>query len=65
VTNRHAIVHVVVIVSGQTQLLQVVFALGTTSGFASLLDGRQQQRHKNRDDRDHHQQFDQRETTPI
>ena len=46
----------------QPNLLEIVFTLASPSRFASLLHGGQQQRNQNRDDRDHDQQFDQRET---
>jgi hypothetical protein len=50
-------------VQSQAELLQAVPALGAAGGFASLLDGRQKQGDENRDNRNHHQQFDQRKTT--
>jgi hypothetical protein len=43
---------------GQSQLLQIILALSSASGFASLLDRRKQQRNQNGDDGNHHQQFD-------
>ena len=42
-------------------LHQVVAALGPPGGLARRLDGRQEQRDQHGDDRDHHQQLDQRE----
>jgi hypothetical protein len=54
-----------VIVAGESNLLEIVFALRAAGGFASLLDSRQQQRDKDRNDCDHDEKFDQRETTPI
>jgi len=48
-------------VDGQPDLLQVVLALRAGRGFADLLDSRQEQADENGDDRDHHQQLDQRE----
>ena len=54
---------VVVIVDGDADLLQVVDALRAPGGLARGLDGGQQQRDQNGDDRDHHQQFDQGETS--
>jgi hypothetical protein len=53
-----------VIVAGESNLLEIVFALRTAGGFASLLDSRQQQRDKDRNDCDHDEKFDQRESTP-
>jgi hypothetical protein len=38
--------HIVIVVQGDSELFEVVFALGPTGGFASLLDGRQQQRRR-------------------
>jgi hypothetical protein len=35
---------------GQGELMQIVFALNASSGFPSLLDGRQQQAHQHSDD---------------
>ena len=52
---------VLVIVQGQADLLEVVDALDPPRRLAGRLDGRQQQGDQDRDDRDHHQQFDQRE----
>jgi len=50
----------VVVVDRQTQLLQIVLALAAAGSLAGLLNCRQQQGNQNCDDRDHHQQFDQR-----
>jgi hypothetical protein len=47
----------------KSQLLHVVFALRSPSSFASLLNCRKKQSDKDRDDRDHNQQFDQCEST--
>jgi len=47
-------------VHGEAELLQVVGATDAVGGLAHLLHGRQQQADQDRDDRDHHQQFDQR-----
>jgi hypothetical protein len=49
-------------VQSQSQLFEVVFALRAAGCFASLLYGGQQQCDQNRDDGDHHQQFDQSES---
>ena len=46
-----------VVVQSSAQLLQVVFAGGAASSFASLLNSWQQQSDKNRNDRDDYQQF--------
>ena len=45
----------------QADLLEIVFALRAASGLASLLNGRQEQGNQDGDDRDHHQQLDERE----
>jgi hypothetical protein len=45
----------------ETDLLQMVGALGAPRRLASRLDRRQQQRDKDADNGDHHQEFDQRE----
>ena len=44
-------------------LLEVVDALRAPGSLAGGLDCRQQQRHKDPDDRDHDQQLDERKTT--
>ena len=54
-----------VVVQGQADLLQVVDALRPPGRLAGGLDGGQQQRDQDRDDRDHHQQLDQREAGPA
>jgi hypothetical protein len=46
------------------QLLQLVFALRPTGRLSSLLDGREQQGHEYGDDRDDHQQFNERKRRP-
>ena len=46
---------------GQADLLQIVAALHAVRGFPDLLDGRQQQADQDGDDRDHHQQLNERE----
>ena len=43
------IVDVVVVLKGQSQLFQVVFALRPPGGFPRLLNGRQQEGHQHRD----------------
>ena len=45
---------VVVVVHGQTNLLEMVLALGSASRFPCLLDSREQQGNEDRDNRDHH-----------
>jgi len=49
-------------VQSQTDLLEIVLTLAAASGFARLLHGWQQQSNQNRDDGNHHQQFNQRES---
>ena len=61
--GREAAVRRFVIVKGQTNLLEIVFALTPTRRFASLLHGRQEQRDQDGDNRDDHEQFNQSETT--
>ena len=50
-----------VVVERQPDLLQVVGAVQAAGGFAGRLHRRQQQPDQNADDRDDHEQFDQRE----
>ena len=57
----NAVVLIVIVLGGQADLLEIVRALGTPRGLARGLDGRQEQRDQDGDDRDHHQQLDQRE----
>ena len=52
---------VVVVVKRQPQLLQMILALCSASRFTSLLNGREQEGDEDRDDRDHHQHFNERE----
>jgi hypothetical protein len=54
-----------VLVKGQHNLFEVVLALDTGCSFARHLDGWEQQPHEDRDDGDHDQQLDQRETTSV
>ena len=49
-------------VAGRAQVAQVIGALASSSGFAGGLHGGQQQRDQDPDDRDDHQQFDERKT---
>ena len=53
--GRENLMHIQVIVKRQPDLLQVVTAPGTTSGFARLLHCRQQQSNQNGNDCDHNQ----------
>ena len=53
---------VMVILDGESELLEVVGALHTTSRFARRLDGGQKQTNKNTDDSDDDEQFDKRKT---
>ena len=50
--------------AGERQLLEIVLALRLTPRLAGRLHGRQQQRDQDADDRNHHQQFDQRKSSP-
>jgi len=52
-------------VDGQPELLQVVRAGGAGGGLADLLDGGEEQPDQDGDDRDHHQQLDQRESRTV
>jgi hypothetical protein len=52
----------VIVVDRQPDLLEVVAAAHPPRGFASSLDGGQQQPDQHTDDRNHDQQFDQRKT---
>ena len=62
--RRETVVCVEVIVQRETDLFEVIFALGSPSGLTGLLHGRQQQGHQDGDDRDDDQQLDERETRP-
>jgi len=53
---------VVVVVQREAKLFQIVQALRPPSRFAHMLHRRQQQRHKDADDRNRDQQLDERET---
>jgi hypothetical protein len=48
--------------AGYVELAKIVLARGATRRFAGGLDGRQQERNKNRHDRDGDQQLDKRKT---
>jgi hypothetical protein len=54
-----------VVVTGQTDLLQVVDALGAAGRLARRLHGGKQESDQNCDDGDDDQEFDQRESTAI
>jgi hypothetical protein len=56
---RKTIEDIVVVVKRQAKLLQVIFALRPTCCLTRLLYGRQQQRHKDGNDGNHDQKFDQ------
>src|SRR5262245_2598004 len=56
------VVNVVVVVNRESQLLEVVLTLDSSCRLASCLDGRQEQRNQNTDDRNDDQQLDQRES---
>src|SRR5690606_25032412 len=58
-------VNVQIVVQRQPDLFEVIFALRAASGFSGLLHRRQQQSDEDRDDGDHHEQFDQCETAAI
>jgi hypothetical protein len=53
-----------IVVAGQSDLAEIVFALRSPGGFAGLLHGGQQQGHQHDDDRNHHQKFDQSKRAP-
>ena len=53
------------IVDGDADLLEVVGAGHAVGRLAHFLHGGNQQADEHGDDGDHHEQFDQRETTPI
>jgi hypothetical protein len=50
-------------VTRESDLFEVVGTLHARGGLAHLLHGRQQQADEDRNDRDHHQQLDQRKRT--
>ncbi len=52
-------VHVMIAVHGQGELLHIVKALGPGCCLAHFLHRRHQHRYQDADDGDHHQQFDQ------
>ena len=58
-------VDIVVIMNGDSDLLQVVRALRAAGRFSGRLNRRQQQGDQDADDRDHDQQFDQGKTSAF
>jgi hypothetical protein len=54
-----------VVVAGEGNLFEIVLALGAAGSFTGLLNSGQQECDQDRDNRDHNEQFDQRESTPI
>jgi len=60
--GREESVAVVMVVESQSDLLEVVDALHPPRGLAGGLHGRQEQGDQDANDRDHHEQLDQRET---
>src|SRR5262249_54027061 len=65
VARGELLVRVVVAVHGDAELVQVVLAGGAVGRVAYLLYGGEEQADQNRDDRDHHQQLDQREAVAL
>ncbi len=68
VVVRHVVIRlweilgrVMVIVQGQSELLEVVLALRAAGRLASLLNGRQEQCDQDGDNRDHNQSLNERE----
>ncbi len=51
--------------ASESDLFEVVLALGAGGGLAHFLDGGQEQADQDGDDGDYHQQLNQRETTPM
>ena len=47
-----------VVVKGDADLFEVIFALGASGGFAGLLDGGQEESDEDRDDGDDNEEFD-------
>src|SRR5262249_4101325 len=63
--HRERVLLFVVTVQGDAHLLEVVGALAPPRRLAGCLDGGEQQGDQDGDDRDYHQQLDQRETAPL
>ena len=64
-THREHIVRRVVVVQGEPDLFEIVGALNPPRRLARSLDGRQEQRDQDRDDRDHDQQLDECKPQPF
>ena len=54
-----------IIMQREAELFELAAALKRAGPAAGLLNGRHQQRYQDRDNRDHHQQFDQRECATV
>ena len=63
-TGREVLVHVMEVVCGEAELPEVVGALDPVRRLPDALYRRHQQADEDGDDRDHHQQLDQREPAP-
>jgi hypothetical protein len=61
----HAVVIVCECVEGHSDLLEMTDALGLAGAELAFGNDGQEQSGKNRDDRDHHQQLNEREPTPA
>jgi hypothetical protein len=55
----------IVIVDRETQLLEIVCALGPPGCFSRRLDSRQEKGDQNSNDSDHHQQLNERKTRRL
>src|SRR5262249_61544031 len=60
-TRRKRPVRAMVVVKRQADLLEVILALSSRGGLANSLNGRYEQAHEDRNDRDHDEQLDQSE----
>lgn len=65
VVGGEAFVNVVIVEEGQADLVEVVTAGGASCGFASLLDGREEEGDQEGDDGDDDEEFDERKGTAI
>ena len=63
--QRRGLIDVHVVGDGQRDLLEVVDALRAARGLARRLDGRQEERDQDGDDRDHDQKLDQCEAASL
>lgn len=61
--RRKRLERIVIVVTRQRQLFQMVAALHPSRRFASCLDGRQQQGNQDANDRNDHEQFNEGETS--